>query len=166
MSEHEQRAHFDVPSQHLAPPAQAQAPAGMPPPYVSPYDPPAAAASAPPATPPRQGAASSAAIAAASGEPVIDEHTVKLTGSYEAHGEPLERVRFREPLGDDIAKHGIPLRFISGEGDDEIEFKLVAPVISNYIVALSHPPLPKSTVKKFNARDWNACSRVIAAFFQ
>ena len=113
-------------------------------------------------------AASAAAMAAAQGEPFAgdDETTVEFSRAYTAHGESVHRVRFRTPTGKDIMRLGNPVRFVPPRaGEDDIEINVIASRVGDYIVALSEPPLPKSTVGQFEIVDFNACSQVITAFF-
>lgn len=120
--------------------------------------------------PPAPATVSPAAVAAAAGEPVDlspDPNRVVFSKPYQAHGDAVAAVTFRKPKGGDIGKHGVPLRYIQPEeGGNQLEMKINAAAVNNYIIELSDPPLPRSTVDQLEVDDWNNCSRIICGFFQ
>lgn len=135
--------------------------------------PPGAAAPAMPpyavAPPPAAPAASPAAVQAAQGQPVVahdPETIVDLSKPYlAANGEQVTQVRFRRPLGKEIAKYGNPIKPIVNDrgivDDVDIKWDVMAKLVS----ALSDPPLPGPTVDRFEWVDLDSCAGVIARFF-
>jgi len=118
--------------------------------------------SAPSAPVPHSPAAAAAAAALAG----LGDDNVTLSRAYKAHDEDVQRIRFRRPTGRDVAQCGYPFRVVQSAGvPDGIEYKVVPESVSKLIVALSEPPLPRSTVDTFDIRDWNACSSRINGFF-
>lgn len=114
---------------------------------------------------------SAASMAAATREPARmpadDLNRVEFSRAYSAHGDSVLSVTFRPPVGRDVTRVGVPFRFVQPEeGGDQGEMKVISQLVTRYIVELSQPPLPRSTVDEFDMADWNACSRVICGFFQ
>lgn len=119
-----------------------------------------AAAPSAPAAPPSQAASAAAALA------VAGDDAVYLSRAYQAHGEEVRVVRFRRPTGRDAAQCGYPFRVVQSPGSpDGMEYKVIPESVSKLIVALSSPPLPRSTVDAMDIRDWTACSGKINGFF-
>lgn len=94
-----------------------------------------------------------------------DLYTVKLSKLYRAHDLEVGHVRFREPVTREIRKAGYPLRGIVGPDGRPQSYEILADVVAKYIMLLSDPPLPESTVNEFTVTDLNACSAVITDFF-
>lgn len=108
-----------------------------------------------------------AAVSAATGTPPAlsdDFVVVPLSMAYPAHDVNVTELRFRKPTGADAVRCGYPVRMVRGDGGD-IEYKVVPEAVSKLIVALATPPIPRSTVDRFDMRDWNACSSVVNSFF-
>jgi hypothetical protein len=121
-----------------------------------------------------QAAAPSAATPpAASRSPVedalalgVEAGVITLSRPYRAHGEDVQTIRLRRPTGRDVAQCGYPFRYVQSGGSAEaMEFKIVPDAVSKLIVALSSPPLPRSTVDSFDIKDWTLCSSVVNAHF-
>lgn len=83
---------------------------------------------------------------------------VKLAKPVQAHGEPVDTLRFREPTGADIAKVGFPMSF-GADGSATFD----GPKMSAMMAALAD--VPPSTIKALSARDWVACAAVLGPFF-
>ena len=142
-------------------PAGSQPPATYPPHVDEPWGK-SGAPSAQLQSPPSVSVAASAAAALAS----LGDDAVYLSRSYKAHGEDVQVVRFRRPTGRDAAQCGYPFRVVQSPGSpDGMEYKVIPEAVSKLIVALSSPPLPRSTVDVLDIRDWNACSGKINSFF-
>lgn len=140
-------------------------PPQQPPAYPVQHAPPA-----PPAYQPPQPAAAPAAVAAAQGAPQAmkgeaeDYSVVEFSKPYRAHDMTVQSVKLRKPLAREIRKFGNPLRpRMDAGGIADVEMNWDA--ICNYVVALSDPPLPPSTVEQFEYFDLDACAGGIARFF-
>lgn len=108
----------------------------------------------------------SAAHASASAAPAnVDDDAVTLHRSYRAHGEDVRVVRIRRPTGRDVSQCGYPFRIVQSQGGTDLEYKIVGEAVSKLIVALSSPPLPRSTVDSLDIRDWNLLSQKLNSFF-
>ena len=84
-----------------------------------------------------------------------------LSKPIQAHGEPLDVLRWREPTGGDIERAGNPVYLdFSGE-KPSITFneKKMAAMIS--LLA----QVPPSTVRQLTAKDWNAVAWKLFRFF-
>lgn len=136
-------------------PSQQQAPAGARDVPQSAY------------APQQSTAAAAHAISAASGEPSpADDNVVRFSEGYEAHDKVVHQVRLRQPLGGDIARLGMPVRYLVDENGEQIEIKFIPSVVNNYICELSSPPLPMPTVERLKPWDWQDCCNMIQGFFQ
>jgi hypothetical protein len=112
------------------------------------------------------GAATQSSPTGAPSLPLAEEGVVHLSRPYTAHGEQVQTIKFRRPTGRDVASCGYPFRVVQTSGSpDGMEYKVIPESVSKLIVALSSPPLPRSTVDTFDIRDWNACSARINGFF-
>jgi len=111
--------------------------------------------------------ASPAAVAAATGAPVEDEfETVELSRAYTAHNETVRVLRFRKPSGADLRKYGYPIRQIINPDTGRVEsIEINAAIAAKYIVALSTPPIPPSTIDAMSIHDADACNGAIVRFF-
>lgn len=89
---------------------------------------------------------------------------VLLSRQYRAHDVEVDRVLFRKPVGRDIARYGNMLKVDVEDGtvkDVEVKYDVAV----KYIVALSEPPLPPSTVDEFEFTDIEGCASALAPFF-
>lgn len=103
-------------------------------------------------------------VAAPASQAADDDNLVILSKPYQAHDLQITELRLRKPTGADAVRCGYPLRMVQGEGG-EVEYKVVPEAVSKLIVALSSPPVPRSTVDRLEIKDWNACSSMINSFF-
>jgi hypothetical protein len=87
--------------------------------------------------------------------------TVKLNRPVAAHGDQIDALTFREPMGEDIEACGYP--FTVGGTTENPVISPIAPVLSKYMVLLGG--VPASTIKKLSAPDWNACATAVLGFF-
>lgn len=114
-----------------------------------------------PAAPPRRQPAPPAPAVGAGD----DENVVVFSRAYQAHGEDVRRVKFREPVTREIRKAGYPLRAVIGPDGRPNSYEILADVVAKYVTMLSDPPLPPSTVDQLTIADLNACASVINDFF-
>ena len=94
-----------------------------------------------------------------------DPHTVVLSRAYEAHGEPIRKIKFRAPITKDIRQHGNPLKFVTGPDGRVVDAEIRYDVVAKYIPLLASPPIPPSTADQFDFFDLDACAGVIVSFF-
>ncbi len=97
--------------------------------------------------------------------PDRDPNTVAFSRAYQAHGEDVRRVRFRKPVTRDIKQAGNPIKAVVGTDGRLADLEIKWDVVAKYVVMLSDPPLPPSTVDSLEYEDLDACAGVIAGFF-
>ncbi len=98
----------------------------------------------------------------------LGRNEVWLSRAYQAHDLDVQRIKFREPTGKEYRQFGIPVRYVTSDSGGVVaETSVVVniDIVGNYIVVLSDPPVPSSTVDRMSVDDINACSRVICDFF-
>lgn len=154
--------------QHWQQPAPSMRPAPAEYGQPGPVSPPAQFAPPVPPAPPQEPLGSApAAVAAAHGQPApsVPEGVVELSKAYRAHDADVKRIRIRPPITKDIRNIGNPVKIkLTGDGKiDDLDIKWDR--IAAYVVALSDPPLPPSTVDQFSFEDLDACAGIIAPFF-
>lgn len=120
-----------------------------------------------PTAPPQVAAVSPAAVEATAAAPRDDgAEVVELSRTYMAHGEPVKRLTFRKPTGLDLRKYGYPVRQIINPDTGRIEaIEVNAAIAAKYIVALSSPPIPPSTVDAMDFHDADLCNGAVVRFF-
>ena len=84
---------------------------------------------------------------------------INLTRPIQAHGEELLVLEFREPNGDDIAKHGLPFSFASDGA-----FTPLMKAVNGYTADLAG--IPPSSVKTIAPADWVTITGAVSSFFQ
>jgi hypothetical protein len=102
--------------------------------------------------------------------PAVPAGTVTLSKPYEAFGEPVSSLKFREPKAKDIAAAGkLPFKFDVRVLD--VDHVVVDEVhtdwdtLMKYIHLLAEPALTPATVEKFNLEDLDACAQALIPFF-
>lgn len=120
-------------------------------------EPPAPAPAAPPRRPPAP-----PAPAVGDGD---DENVVVFSRAYQAHGDAISRIRLRRPVTKEIRQIGNPLVFDTNERGGMVIKEINLDRIARYVVVLSDPPLPPSTVDQLDYFDLDACAAVIGPFF-
>lgn len=118
--------------------------------------------------PPAQSYAPESPAPAPAPQPPADSRTVTLSKGYRAHDlDDVRTIRFREPTGREYRKFGVPFRYAVTDGASaETSLIVQMDIVANYIVCLSEPAIPMSTVDRMTIEDMNACSRVITDFFK
>ena len=117
---------------------------------------------------PPPSAVSAAAIAASDGAPAPEDgsEVVTLSRSYQAHGLTFRTLHFRKPNGADLRKYGYPIRQILNPDTGRVEsIEINAAIASKYVVALSSPAIPPSTIDQMDIHDADACNGAIVRFF-
>lgn len=144
------------------------APHQAPPPFeerirppAAPYAPPAAAI--PPQLPDAAGVPERPVL---SPETADISREVRLSKGYQAFDLVVDRLRFRRPTAQDLQTVGVnPFKFsIDAElivQDVEVNWKAAA----HFVSLLSQPPVPPSTVAKFDLDDLDACAGALSRFF-
>lgn len=97
--------------------------------------------------------------------PPLEENEIILSKAYIAHGEPVKRFKIRKPTTREIRECGVPLKLNTDENGRIVDVEMKWDVIAKYVVLLSEPPLPASTVDQFEFFDLDACGAVIRPFF-
>lgn len=95
---------------------------------------------------------------------------IQLSRTYQAHGEPLTRLRFRKPATRDIRAIGNPFRMHIKplpNGDAVIEnVDVDYDKLAKIVHVLAIPPIPPSTVDSFDLIDLDECGEaLLSAFF-
>jgi hypothetical protein len=90
-----------------------------------------------------------------------DSLVVPLAKKVPAHGETIDTLTFREPLGSDIAKYGNPVKINFTVDPPDISFDEVK--MTRMLSALAS--VPESTIGALTASDWNVCAWSITGFF-
>lgn len=110
-------------------------------------------------------AAAAAAPSPPSPPPPRDPNVVVFGQTYMAHGEPVKQIRLRKPVTREIRKHGNPLKLAQDANGMAVVSDLDWDRVARYVVDLSDPPLPPSTVDQLDYFDLDACAGVITGFF-
>ena len=111
-----------------------------------------------------------AAVEAAQGEPperpAFNPFTVKLSRPYKAYDDDIHEVTFREPKPADVMQIGYPMRHILDPATGQMmALEILPDKGARYVVALSNPPIPMSTVQAMDFGDFDKCLGAVCSFF-
>jgi hypothetical protein len=94
-----------------------------------------------------------------------DANVVVLSKAYQAHGEMVQRVRIKRHTVKQLRMLGYPIRNVVGPMGTIVALEELPDVVAKWIVALSDPPLPPSTVDSMDMDDFATCSQAVLGHF-
>ncbi len=96
--------------------------------------------------------------------------TVKLTKPIQSEGAEITALNIREPIGEDVAICGYPLRIYLSNDDTDVdakkeqEAKIDTVVLTKLTARLAN--VPPSTIKRLCLKDYQKVVDVIMGFFE
>ncbi|MEP3245102.1 MAG: phage tail assembly protein [Sneathiella sp.] len=92
-----------------------------------------------------------------------NENVVELQKEVVSHGEPVSKLTFREPTGEDIMKSGHPMKItVSNDGGGQT-MSMDTQALGTLISRLAE--IPASSVRAMSVSDFQSCTNVIMGFF-
>lgn len=86
----------------------------------------------------------------------------KLRKPVQSEGQEIDKLTFREPIGDDVIACGYPISLVTN-AEGGTEYRVNPAAIAKLAARMAN--VPPSTIKNLSVADFNDLTGVISGFF-